>query len=385
VSADGLQLRIVLSHPSGDLVTRLALPYACPVSLDFPWDPAGVVPLVGSGPYYVDRDVPGQSIVVKRNRFYHGSRPHYIDGIIVSVGGTVDSDIKAVEDGRADVYTNEVPSELRSGLAQRYGVNQGQLFRIPGSDTTALVFNTSRALFKDNVALRQAVNFAVDRADIVQTTPSGLLSRTPTDQIMPRWIPGWRDYEIYPLAGPDLTRARQLASGNLRGGKAVLWAVAGSIDPDQAQVIVANLGAIGLSVRVQVMSAPTLNARASVPGAPYDMILNNFPLEYPDPADALERLLGGEHAQQPAGNENYAHFDDAVYNGRMASADQLSGSARFQAFSALDADIMRNQAPWAPLYEDSKWLLISKRVGCVQLHPVYRLDLATVCLRQRGR
>jgi ABC-type transport system substrate-binding protein len=229
------------------------------------------------------------------------------------------------------------------------------------------------------------VNFAVDRADIVHTTPSGLLSRTPTDQIMPRWIPGWQDYEIYPLAGPDLTRARQLASGNLRGAKAVLWAVAGSIDPDQEQVIVADLGAIGLSVRVQAMSAPTLNARASVPGAPYDMILNNFPLEYPDPANALERLLGGEHTRHPAGNENYAYFDDAAYNRRMASADQLSGSARFQAFSALDADIMRNQAPWAPLYEDSKWLLISKRVGCVELHPVFRLDLATVCLRHGGR
>jgi ABC-type oligopeptide transport system substrate-binding subunit len=132
------------------------------------------------------------------------------------------------------------------------------------------------------------------------------------------------------------------------------------------------------------MSIPALNARASVPRAPYDMILSDFPLDYPDPANALVRLLGGEHARQPAGNDNYAYFDDPAYNQRMASADQLSGSARFQAFSALDADIMRNQAPWAPLYENSKWLLLSKRVGCVQLHPVYRLDLATVCLHHGG-
>jgi ABC-type transport system substrate-binding protein len=385
VTASGLRLRIVLSHPSGDLITRLALPYACPVSLGFPVDPAGVVPLVGSGPYYVDRNAPGPAIVVRRNRFYHGSRPHHIDGITVSVGGTVDSDIKAIEDGRADVLTIEIPGELRSGLARRYGVDQGQLFRIAGSDTTALVLNTSRAPFKDNIALRQAVNFALDRAEIVQQVPGGLLSVTPTDQIMPRWIPGWRDYQLYPLAGPDLTRARQLASGNLRGAKAVLWTIAGSLDPDEAQVIVANLGAIGLRVRVQVMSAPTLNAKASVPGAPYDMILAGFSLDYPDPANALERFLGGEHARQPAGNENYAYFDEAAYNQRMASADQLSGSARFQAFSALDADIMRSEAPWAPIYENSKWLLISKRVGCVQLHPVYRLDLATVCLHHGGR
>jgi hypothetical protein len=51
-----------------------------------------------------------------------------------------------------------------------------------------------------------------------------------------------------------------------------------------------------------------------------------------------------------------ARLDDPVYNREMAAADRLSGTARLEAFSRLDAEIMRNQAPWAPLYEESRWL-----------------------------
>ncbi len=381
VSANGLRLRIELSKPSGDLSMRLALPVACPVPLGFPIDPAGVNLTVGSGPYYIARFVPDTEIVLRRNRYYRGTRPHHVTSVDVTMGGDVNTDIKAVEDGRADVLYVEIPSELRSGLAGRYGVNRRQLFRIRGWDTGALVLNTSRPLFKDNVPLRKAVNFALDRAEIVRQTPSGSLSRTPTDQVMPSRIPGWRDYDLYPVAGPDLTRARQLAQGNLRGGKAILWTIPGSIFPDEAQVIASNLRAIGLDVQVQVMAVDVLNAKAGIPGAPYDMILAGFSLAYPDPAQGLVLQLGGDNARKPVGNDNFAYFDQPAYNRRMAAADRLTGSARFQAFSKLDADIMRNQAPWAPLYETSAWLLVSNRVDCLRAQPVFVRDFAAMCLQ----
>jgi peptide/nickel transport system substrate-binding protein/oligopeptide transport system substrate-binding protein len=244
-----------------------------------------------------------------------------------------------------------------------------------------LALNTSRPLFENNVSLRRAVNFALDRAEIVRQTPSGALSRTPTDQIMPRGTPGWTDYRLYPLAGPDLRRAKQLADGNLRGGHAVLWTIPGSIYPVAAPVIVSNLRQIGLEVEVKVMAVDTLNAKARIPGAPYDMILAGFPADYPDPGNTLVRLIGRLNAREPASNENYAYFDDAVYNRRMALADHLRGAARLRAFSRLDAEIMRTRAPWAPLYETSAWLFVSKRVGCLKVHPVFVRDYAGMCLR----
>jgi peptide/nickel transport system substrate-binding protein len=386
VKEKGNKLRIDLRKPSGDLTTRLALPFACPVPLGFPIDPAGVNLTVGSGPYYIARFVPDSQVVLGRNRYYQGTRPHNVDRVVVTMGGDVDTDIKTVEDGRADVLGIEIPSELRAGLAQRYGVNRSQFFRVRGLDTGALVLNTSGALFRNNAALRRAVNFALDRTEIARATPSGLLSRTPTDQIMPRRIPGWRDYHLYPLAGPDLRRARQLARGNLRGGRAVLWATPAaapgrSIWPAETQVVVTNLRAIGLDVEVKVMAPDVLDAKAGIPGAPYDMLLSEWPLSYPDPENALVLRLGGEYARKSSGNWNLAYFDEPAYNRRMVAVDRLTGTARFRAFAKLDADIMRNEAPWAPLYEHSTWLLVSKRVGCLRNQPVFVRDFAAMCLR----
>jgi peptide/nickel transport system substrate-binding protein len=381
VWATGLRLHIKLAKRSGDLTTRLALPFACPVPLGFPVEPTGVNLMVGSGPYRVARFVPDSLIVLKRNRYYRGSRPHHLESVVVTMGGDIDDDIKQVEDGRADVLHVEIPSELRSGLAKRYGVNKSRLFRVRGwPDTGALVLNTSRPLFENNVRLRKAVNLALNRTEIVRQTPSGFLSRTPTDQIMPRGMPGWGDYRLYPLTG-SLQRARRLAQGNLRGGKAILWTLPGSIFPVEAQVIVSNLRAIGLDVEVKIMAVDTLNAKARIPGAPYDMILAGFPLDYPDPGNALVRLLGGVNTRDPAANENYAYFDEPTYNRRMAAADRLRGSARLRAFYELDADIMRNEAPWAPLQETSAWLLVSKRVGCLKVQAVFVRDYAAMCLR----
>jgi peptide/nickel transport system substrate-binding protein len=382
IAAAGRRLRITLRRPSGDLTMRLASPFACPVPVGFPVDAAGVSLTVGSGPYYVARHVPNKLIVLERNRYYRGARPHHVDRIVATIGGDLDDTIRAVEDGDADVLGIEINREARDALLRRYGLNKRQFFRIRGMATTALVLNTSRPLFRDNVPLRKAINFAVDRTEIVREAHASAAWFAKTDQVMGRWIPGWKDYDIYPLRGSDRARAERLAAGNLRGGKAVLYAAATTPGiMDQASVIVRNLRDIGLDVSVKPMSVDVLNARAEVPGEAYDMILATFPAPYPDPVSMLWRLLGGENARKPAGNDNFAYFDNAAYNRRMAAANRLLPPARYRAFSKIDADIMRTQAPWVPLFENSNTLLVSKRVGCLKVHPVYIRDYAAMCIR----
>jgi peptide/nickel transport system substrate-binding protein len=376
----GPSLRITLRRPSGDLATRLAMPFACPVPVGLPVDPAGVDPKRGSGPYYVARRA-GNTVVLERNRYYHGRRPHRVDRIVATIVGDLDDSIRAVESGDADVLGIEVPGDVRDVLAQRYGVNKQQFFRLLGRGTGALVLNTSRPLFRNNVALRKAVNLAVDRAEVLRRTHVSSIWLRPTDQVIPSGFPGWRDYRIYPLDGPDVARARKLAEGNLRGGKAILYAATGAARLDQAQVVLRNLHEIGLDVTVKPISVEALNVKAGIPGEPYDLILADFPITYPDPADILRRDLGGENARKPWGNENFAYFDNSTYNRRLAAANRLIGAARFRAFSRLDAEIMRKQAPWAPLFETTNTLLLSKRVACLKVHPVYIRDYAAMCVR----
>jgi peptide/nickel transport system substrate-binding protein len=310
--------------------------------------------------------VPGESLVLERNRHYAGPRPQRIDRVVLGVGDEVEQDVRDVDEGRADVLGAEVPFEFRDALARRYGVNERRLFRVRGQVIYFLALNTSRPLFRGNVALRKAVNVALDRGAIVRRGPGWPLSHRPTDQILPRSLPGWVDHRIYPLAGRDLRLARRLAARNLRSGKAVLYAPRIPFLVDHANVVARQLSDIGLEVDVTLLAPAAIDARAGRPGEPYDIVLARYFPEYPDPANVIGRLLAGENARRPTGNTNLSYFDTRLYNRRIAAAERLRGARRLRAFARLDEDIIRNAAPVAPLYDGSRWFFFSDRVGCVR-------------------
>ena len=66
----------------------------------------------------------------------------------------------------------------------------------------------------------------------------------------------------------------------------------------------------------------------------------------------------------------------------MAAAERLSGDARYAAFGKLDVDIMRDEAPWASLYNPTVREFISESVGCYVYQPASQgMDLAAACLK----
>jgi len=70
-----------------------------------------------------------------------------------------------------------------------------------------------------------------------------------------------------------------------------------------------------------------------------------------------------------------------AFNERMRQAALVSGSTRYTKFADLDADIMRDVAPWAPEYNGNAREFISKRVGCYVYQPTLgAMDLAAACL-----
>src|SRR5262249_40578981 len=102
---------------------------------------------------------------------------------------------------------------------------------------------------------------------------------------------------------------------------------------------------------------------------------------FADPGSMIESLLAGENADRKSGNSNLAYLDLPRVNREIAAADRLAGASRFAAFTRLDAEIMRADAPWAPLFNGSASLFVSARVGCLKLQPVYLRDYAAMCVR----
>ena len=101
---------------------------------------------------------------------------------------------------------------------------------------------------------------------------------------------------------------------------------------------------------------------------------------YPDPSDILNYLFDGRSIRAE-GNSNHSYFDDPVYNRKLAAAARLTGPRRYAAYQALEADLLRNAAPAAPLFNFARAEFFSARIGCQVYQPIYQIDLAALCLR----
>jgi peptide/nickel transport system substrate-binding protein len=385
--ARGQTLRITIGRADWTLPARLAVPTLCAVPTDVPAvafpGVAGALP--SAGPYVVTDFVPGARAVLERNPRYRGSRAHRLDRIEVTRGGS-DRAVTLAEEGRIDYVASGISLATARRLNARFGpgspaarAGHQQYLETPALQTELMMLNTSRPVFSD-VRLRRAANFAIDRralATVDAGPSSGLLTLRPTDQYLPPSMPGFVDAHIYPVDGPDLATARRLAGGTRR--RVVLYTCRDPGCRAVARIFKRDLAAIGLTVRVKTFEIGDLFAREARPGEPFDMAYLGWASDYPDPSDFLNRLFAGAAIGTP-GNLNFSYLDDRAFNRRLAAANALPPPGRYDAYRRLDQDLVR-AAPAVAYQNKTRRSFFSARVGCQFDHPVFGIDLTTLCLR----
>jgi peptide/nickel transport system substrate-binding protein len=373
VVARGNTLVIRLKRPVPEFPHRTTS--LCAVPPDLPADREGIGAYPAAGPYYVSEYRPGESVTIRRNSYYGGKRVHHVDGFTADLRATsFDEVLDRVEHGEADWgwALPELYFDPSRRLASTHGVNRSRFFVEPGSTTFGFVLNTARPLFRDNPQLRQAVNFAVDRAAIRRANGTELQSVL-TDQYLPPGFPGFRDARVYPLTKPNLPRARALARGNTRSGKAVLFTVASPPRLAAAQSLKRDLARIGLDVKIVGVPLPAYFGRLGATGA-YDIGFRPWVPDYGDPFAVLNVNFDGRFI----GSVNWGRFDEPEFNQALRQAASLQGAARLAAYAAVDERLAREGAPMIAVEVLNDATLVSGRVGCVP-RP---FELAAVCLKR---
>jgi peptide/nickel transport system substrate-binding protein len=384
VVARGDTLTVRFTRPAPEFPALTALPFFCAVPGTLPVDAEGIGVFPTAGPYRVTEYRPGERVVIRRNRFYGGSRPHHVDGFDVDLrAASPDEPIRLIERGEADWTSNLMPVFLNPalGLEAKYGVNRSRFFAQPGLTLRMLAFNTSRPLFRNNPALRKAVNFALDR-EALQAITGGPLSGRPTDQYIPPLVPGFRDGDVYPLDRADPERARELARGSLRAGRAVLYTNDAAPPLAVAQLVKQQLAQIGLEVEIRPVPVHSASAAyldgLTRPGAEWDIALVVWTPNVPDAQVYLSLLLDSQHI----GGTNVAAFTSAAYDRALRRAARMpQARARQLAYGSLDVQTVRDSAPLAALSVLSEPTFVSDRVdgACMVLRPA--LVLTAVCLK----
>jgi ABC-type transport system substrate-binding protein/streptogramin lyase len=375
-----------LTAPDPDFLYKLAFPFADAIPPGTPDHLIGPAQLPATGPYMTQSFVPEHSWTLVRNpRFQPWSdqaQPAgYPSRIILRLDLPAGRAVNAVEQNRADVLLSPPPARIHE-LATRYPV---QLHSGPLGATIGLALNTRVWPF-NVLAARQAVNYAIDRATLIQLIGGPHMAQ-PTCQILPPAMPGYRSYCPYTIdpspgggwIAPDLARAEHLvrASGT-RGAKVTVVSGAfGTQIPVQAagRYLVSVLDELGYRASLQVIpgkSGTTYNRRLFDSRQRTQIGWFGWYEDYPAPSDFIRALLTCQSfiPDNPL-NINAAEFCNHGIDAQVTRALALQPhdpSAAWALWAHIDHEIV-NQAPWVPLYNPRSLVMLSARVGNYQFDP----------------
>ena len=138
---------------------------------------------VGTGPFVFEEAKSDSTyITLVRNKRYHekdtmGKRLPYLDSLVVKVLSSKTDEIFAFESGGLDIVDNLPSDKVSEILSKNITKFKGDrahyiLDRIPEMSTEIYIFNTKQPPF-DNVKVRQAFSYAIDRDKIVNEVLKG--------------------------------------------------------------------------------------------------------------------------------------------------------------------------------------------------------------------
>jgi len=386
IGTHGLQL--TLKRVAPDFLARITMPFFSAVPLSFPLDTeVDKGPIVSAGPYFVQEWNKKTSALAVRNPNWKNNVEPFkslgfannVDRITYSgIGGDLATHRLQCERNEADICG--FPTTQAKELADKYGINK-QRFKV---DQDLLIWridmNNEQPLFKNNPALRKAVLHALDRR--FMTAQHGFLAGKRTDQFLPYGMPGFKEWNIYSLKGPNYAKAKALATpAALRGGKAVFYAFNRAQGPPVSQSVQFNLKQIGLDVEIKLFDRVVQNTKAATRGEAFDFTHEGWHADYPDPSNFINVLLDGRRLQAE-NNVNTSYYSGSGlkdFTKKLDAAYAASGATRLNLYAALDRDIMAQGAANAPYISGTTRRFFGPDVGCYVANGQVGTVLVNIC------
>jgi len=387
-----------LTRPDPNFLYKLAFPMAYAVPAGTPDHDIGVNPLPATGPYMTRRFSPSRSWVLVRNRrFREWSRDAQPDGypnrIVLKSVHDPRAAVGAIKRGESDILLFP-PSDRLAGLgalgelATRYA---NQLHSDPYGSTFAFVMNTRVPPFKD-VAVRRALNYAIDRGRIVRYV-GGTLAAQPTCQILPPTVPGYRPYCPYTVnpttsgtwTAPDLAKAKELVrSSGTRGMKVTVLGDRNYQSRWAAPYLVRLLRELGYHASLVRRKSPANILELADSRNRTQIGWFGYFQDYPTPSDFIDLLLSCKaFTPRDVNNFNVAEFCNKSIDAQIKHAYSLESSdpaVANQLWSRIDRELV-DQAPWLPLYNERALTALSTRVGNYRYHPFWNIVLDQLWVR----
>jgi len=372
---------INLTRPDAEIFDKLALPHASILPADSPTEDVGSNPLPGTGAYMISAYDPNKGMTLSRNPHFkvwsEQAQPDgYPDVVQYDFGLTEEAQVTAVQNGEADWMFDEPPADR---LAEMGTKNKDQVYVTPLTAWWYVPMNTRLAPF-DNVKVRQAVNFAIDRKQLVNLFGGPVLA-SPVCQVLPPGFPGHEDYCPYTKdpgtkwSAPDLEKAKQLVEeSGTKGQKVTIITEDKAVSKSIGVYLQSVLTELGYDTDVKPISANIQFTYIQNTNNKVQMSITQWYQDYPAASDFLNILFGCSSFTEGSDSSiNIAGFCDKDIDAKMQAALALGvtdPAAANKEWAVIDK-LVTDSAPAAALFTPKHLDFVSKRVGNFQFNSQY--------------
>jgi peptide/nickel transport system substrate-binding protein len=296
---------------------------------------------VGTGPFTFQEWKRDDTITVVKNTNYWQKGLPKLDKVIFKVIKDNSARLNALQNGEVDLIDGVNPSDVASVKADK----NLQLFQRPSMNVGYLGFNVEKKPF-NNVKVRQALSYAVDKAAIIKNFFDG--TAIPAKNPIPPSINGYNDsitdYNF------DLAKAKKLLAeaGYPNGFSIDLWAmpVARPYMPNGqkvAEAIQADFAKIGVKANIVTMEWGTYLEKLRVGTAPMYML--GWTGDNGDADNFLYALLDKDSIN----SNNYSRYaNEEVHKLLIQAQTETDESKRNELYKKAQV-LIHNDAPWIPL------------------------------------
>ena len=374
------EIEIRLVKPRGTFTNELAMMFAAPLPPGTPAVDQTASPPPATGPYEIVEAQPGRGWAYVRNPQWEGANGERIptvpdghfDEIEVRVVRNDATRTHEVESGDVHWTQSNPPSDLYASVKEKY---EGDQFRVEQTVSTYFFWmNTQRPPF-DDLRVRQAVNYAVDR-DALERIYAGSLAGL--HQILPPGMPGHEPFDPYPH---DMAKAKQMiAAADPADREITVWANDENPNNEATAYYESVLDELGFEATLREVNAANYFSVVGNGSTPdLDTGWQSWFEDYPHPNDFFEPLLAGESIQ-PVGNNNIAHADFARLDAKMGRlGEQQLGPRQEREYAQLDREFMA-LAPWVSYGNNTTSTFVSDEIDldAVVYNPTFGVDLTSL-------
>jgi peptide/nickel transport system substrate-binding protein len=328
---DESTVNIVTNAPFPDLLDLLVSAYMVPPELvdteEFATEG------VGTGAYMVESWTIGEAIVLVKNPDYWGDEP-YFDS--VSFRPVPDPSVRSTElrVGEADVIV-QVPLEELGRLEEP----NIEVIRVASTQSMRIHLNAGEPPF-DDARVRQAMNYAIDRALILETLleGAGQLMNSPSGPDILGYDPS---VEVYPY-DPDMARQLLADAGYGDGVDITIQFTDGRYVRDRAigEVITAQLGEVGINVNANFSEFSQWLQLFNQDGNGFMVIAQE---------DNVNTLMAPNFASTSESFKRYGYGNPDVDALITEAASELDPERRLELYAELN-QLLHDDVPWVYMW-----------------------------------